>query len=333
MNRPRGQCVPSAALRRGPYTRCMFLPRPAGLLLSLPVLVLVACTAAPGASPSAVASGSPEAARAAATGGAATSPAPAPSPAASPAGSPRPGTSVTPTVSATPSAVVSPTPVPRPLGVPRTAVEIDRGAAGGRDIALTFDCAANSGPTQEILDVLAQENVSVTFFMVGIWARDHQDLTKQIAQRHELGNHSYEHPDYRDWTDTQIAADLQRNEDFLFALTGKSTKPLWRAPSGARDDRVLEAAAAAGWPWHIFWTIGRDTNGTVTGDSGDWRGISGPEVEANNERAARLGGGVITVSHCDAPGTASTIRDTVRYFRAQGLRIVTVSELLRGMGR
>lgn len=311
----------------------MSLPRLDGLLLCVPLLVLTACTTGPGASPGAGASGSPEAARTTATGAAATSAASVPSPGASPAASPRSGASATPTASVTAAAVASPTPVPRPLGLPRTAVEIDRGAVGGRDIALTFDCAANSGPTQEILDVLAQENVSVTFFMVGIWARDHQDLTKQIAQRHELGNHSYEHPDYRDWTDAQIAADLQRNEDFLFALTGKTTKPLWRAPSGARDDRVLEAAAAAGWPWHIFWTIGRDANGTVTGDSGDWRGIPGPEVEANNERAARLGGGVITVSHCDAPGTASTIRDTVRYFRAQGLRIVTVSELLRGMGR
>src|SRR6185369_15167639 len=112
------------------------------------------------------------------------------------------------------------------------------------------------------------------------------------------------HPDYRDWTNAQITADLQHNEDFLLALTGKSTKPLWRAPSGARDDRVLAAAAAAGWPTHIFWTIAQDANGTVTGDSGDWRAIPGPEVYANMVRAAGLGGGVITVSHCDADDTA-----------------------------
>jgi polysaccharide deacetylase 2 family uncharacterized protein YibQ len=50
-------------------------------------------------------------------------------------------------------------------------------------------------------------------------------------------------------------------------------------------------------------------------------------------RAAGLGGGVITVSHCDAPGTADTLRDSIRAFRARGLRIVTVSELLRDEGR
>jgi len=108
-------------------------------------------------------------------------------------------TAVAATPTPTPARTPAPTPVPMsarasaspPPPATRAAVEIARGNTSGRDIAFTFDCAANSGPTQEILDVLTQENVSVTFFMVGIWARDHQDLTKQIALRHELANHSW----------------------------------------------------------------------------------------------------------------------------------------------
>src|SRR5205814_9804120 len=103
------------------------------------------------------------------------------------------------------------------------------------------------------------------------------------------------------------------------------TKPLWRAPSGARDDRVLAAAAAAGWPIHLFWTIERG----ITGDTGDWRGIPAPEVYANLVRAVSLGGGVITVSHCDSAATAEVMRDMIHAVRDAGLRIVTISELLR----
>ena len=220
------------------------------------------------------------------------------------------------------------TPAPR-MAVPGAAVEIERGTPLRREMAFTFDCAANSGPTDEILRVLREERVSVTWFMVGIWARDHQELTKEIARDHELANHSWAHPDYRDLTNAEIAADLEENERFLIALTGKGTKPLWRAPSGARDQRTLEAAAAAGWPLHIFWTIGSDGRGTVTGDTGDWRGIPAAEVWANTVRAAGLGPGVITVSHCDSPATAAVMRDTIQLFRREGLRIVTVSELLR----
>ena len=196
-------------------------------------------------------------------------------------------------------------------------------------MAFTFDCAANSGPTDEILRVLREERVSVTWFMVGIWVRDHQELTKEIARDHELANHSWGHPDYRDLTAAEIVADLEQNERYVFALTGKSMRPLWRAPSGARDQRVLDVAAAAGWAPHIFWTIGQDARGTVTGDTGDWRGIPAAEVMANTVRAAGLGPGVITVSHCDAASTASVMRETIQLFRREGLRIVTVSEMLR----
>lgn len=250
-------------------------------------------------------------------------------PAASPATPPRveatPASTPPPVASATPT----PTPTPARMVVPTSAVEIERGTPSRREMAFTFDCAAHSGPTDEILRVLREENVRVTWFMVGVWVERHQELTKVIAREHELANHSWAHPDYRDLSAAEIAADMEQLERYLVALTGKGTKPLWRAPSGARDQRVLEAAAAAGWPLHIFWTIGRDAQGIVTGDTGDWRGIPAAEVWANTVRAASLGPGLITVSHCDAPSTAAVMRDTIRLFREQGLKIVTVSELLR----
>lgn len=231
-----------------------------------------------------------------------------------------------------PSASYSTSPAASPVAtmvVLSRAVEIERGTTARPEIAFTFDCAAHSGPTDEILRVLREERVRVTWFMVGLWVRDHPELTKVIAREHEIANHSWAHPDYRDLSAAEIAADLEENERYVLALTGQSMKPLWRAPSGARDQRVLDAAAAAGWPLHIFWTIGRDERGTVTGDTGDWRGIPASEVWANTVRAAGLGPGLITVSHCDAPSTAAVMRDTIRLFRERGLKIVTVSELLR----
>ena len=50
---------------------------------------------------------------------------------------------------------------------------------------------------------------------------------------------------------------------------------------------------------------------------------------ANTVKAAGLGPGVITVSHCDKPSTAAVMRETIQLFRREGLRIVTVSEMLR----
>jgi len=237
-----------------------------------------------------------------------------------------PGAAATAVRTAAPAASAA----PPPAVTSGRAVEIERGTPSRREVAFTFDCAASSGPTAEILDVLREEGVRTTWFMVGVWVEQHQELTKRIAREHELANHSYWHPDYRDLTDAQIADDMEQLDRQLIALTGKGTKPLWRAPSGARDQRVLEAAARAGWPLHIFWTIGRDANGsTVTGDTGDWRDIPAAEVMANTVKAAGLGPGVIIVSHCDKPSTAAVMRETIQLFRREGLRIVTVSEMLR----
>jgi len=112
-------------------------------------------------------------------------------------------------------------------------------------------------------------------------------------------------------------------------VTGKTTRPLWRAPSGARDDRVLAAAARAGWPLHIFWTVASDAQGPVTGDSGDWRPFTAQQVADNMRRAAALGNGTILVSHSDSVQTREVLPTVLREWKAAGIRVTTVSEVLR----
>jgi peptidoglycan/xylan/chitin deacetylase (PgdA/CDA1 family) len=216
-----------------------------------------------------------------------------------------------------------------PLLSGTAAREIERGNTERRAIALTFDCGGTAEGTAEILAALREADVSVTFFVIGDWVREHPALAREIAERHELASHSMTHPDYRDLTDAEIATDLKAAERAIFEVTGKTTRPLWRAPSGARDDRVLAAAARVGWPLHIFWTLGSDALGPVTGDSGDWRDFTPQQVADNMRRAAALGNGAILVSHCDSAQTRAVLPTVLREWRAAGLRVTTVSELLR----
>jgi peptidoglycan/xylan/chitin deacetylase (PgdA/CDA1 family) len=210
------------------------------------------------------------------------------------------------------------------------AIEIDRGNLERREIAVTFDCGGTVGGTAEILAILRAANVRTTWFMIGDWVRANPELARQIAAEHEVSHHSDTHPDYPSLTDAQIVADLERGEQTFLEVMGVSSKPLWRAPSGARDNRVLAAAARAGWPLHIFWTIGRDASGGfVNGDSGDWRPFTPEQVRDNMLRAGAFGNGVITVSHCDSEQTRLVLADVLRQYREQGLRVTTVSDILR----
>ncbi|MSQ36459.1 MAG: polysaccharide deacetylase family protein [Dehalococcoidia bacterium] len=227
-----------------------------------------------------------------------------------------------------PATSPAPRPAPAAPAAPSEPLEVSRGAREGRTLALSFDCGGHAGPTAAILDALREADVSVTFFLIGQWVEAYPELARAIGERHEVANHSHAHPDYRGLSDEAIARDLERADAAIVAATGRSTRPLWRAPSGARDARVLASAARADWPVHVFWTIERDTLGLVTSDSGDWRGFTASEVAANLERAAALGGGVITVSHCDSDATRDALPEVLRRLRAAGVRVTMVSEVL-----
>jgi len=207
--------------------------------------------------------------------------------------------------------------------------EIDRGNLDRRELALTFDCGATANNTVEILAALREADVHVTWFMIGDWVRAHPELSREIASRHEIASHSDTHPDYVLLSDDQIAADLEAADRTFRDVFGRSAKPMWRAASGSRDARVLAAATRAGWWQHIFWTLDRDAQGLVTGDSGDWRDFTPQQVAANMLRAAALGNGVITVSHCDSAQTRQVLPDVLRALRDQGIRVTTISDVLR----
>jgi len=209
-------------------------------------------------------------------------------------------------------------------------IEVERGNLDRRELALTFDCGGHASGTAEILAALREADVHVTFFLIGDWVRAYPDLARDIAARHEIANHSDHHPDYVELTAAQIAADLDGADRTFREVLGRSARPMWRAPSGSRDARVLEAAAHAGWSQHVFWTMGRDAQGgLVTGDSGDWRDFTPRQVADNMLRAAALGNGVITVSHCDSAQTRESLPEVLRELYRRGVRVTTVSDVLR----
>lgn len=65
-----------------------------------------------------------------------------------------------------------------------------------RTIALTFDDGPDPVWTPRILDVLRRHGARATFFVVGSQVARHPDLTRRIAtEGHELGVHTFSHPD------------------------------------------------------------------------------------------------------------------------------------------
>lgn len=60
---------------------------------------------------------------------------------------------------------------------------------------LTFDCGYENGNTPAILKALKKLKVPATFFVVGHFINENEDLIKQMVKEgHNVGNHTFNHP-------------------------------------------------------------------------------------------------------------------------------------------
>lgn len=195
--------------------------------------------------------------------------------------------------------------------------EISHVSSAGNKIALTFDAGASPAPTPSILNTLRAEGVHVTFFLTGRWCVKSPELVKQIVDEgHEIGNHTYSHPDLRKLSDADITAQLQKANDLVHELTGHDTRPYFRPPFGARDPRVLSVAAQDGYT-SVYWSV----------DSWDAfkKGITSEEIK--NRVLERVQAGDIVLMHCGSEATAAALPSLINDLKERGFQIVKVSEL------
>ncbi|MEJ6527702.1 LysM peptidoglycan-binding domain-containing protein [Exiguobacterium sp. USCH10] len=186
-------------------------------------------------------------------------------------------------------------------------------------VALTFDDGADGANTNKILDILAKNNVKATFFLTGSGANNHPQYIKNIAAKgHQLGNHSYTHPDFTKLTATQMKPELDRTEALIKSLTGKTTKPIFRAPFGAVNSTVLNGVGAAGYGYTIQWNI----------DTIDWKGLTASQINTKVQTNINPGSIVLMHTGAGAPGTPLALPTMISQLKAKGYQFVTVSQLL-----
>lgn len=112
-------------------------------------------------------------------------------------------------------------------------------------VALTFDDGPSPRCTPRLLDGLAEYGARATFFVVGCQTVKDPDIVRRIAaEGHQVGNHSYDHPQMDSLTCAQALADLQKNDDLLRRLLGEggllgapTLRPVYR-PGGGRPVRA-----------------------------------------------------------------------------------------------
>ena len=114
-------------------------------------------------------------------------------------------------------------------------------------VALTFDDGPG-GHTAELLDVLAENKVRATFFVLGNRCRRHPDLVRRMHHEgHTLGLHGMEHVPFTRLSDKDLA-DIWEGERSLLGkiVPGLPPVALCRPPFGYAGSREIRLAREHG---------------------------------------------------------------------------------------
>ena len=194
-----------------------------------------------------------------------------------------------------------------------------------RTIALTFDDGPDPLWTPQVLDVLAENHVPATFFVVGSQVARHPQLVRRAAaEGHEIGVHTFTHRRFAELPEWQRDLENSQTQMAIAYAAGVTTslfRPPYSSSAEALDDEgwaTVREAGAAG-----YLTV------LTNVDSRDW---TRPGVDAIVRNATPDGtAGAVVLMH-DAGGdraqTVAALRRLIPEPKQRGYRFSTVSAAL-----
>ncbi|MDO4704584.1 polysaccharide deacetylase family protein [Tannerella sp.] len=179
-------------------------------------------------------------------------------------------------------------------------------------VALTFD----DGPsvyTARLLDILKEENVKATFFVIGKSAAVQKQTLRRMAEEgHNIGNHSYDHKNFAKISLDEARRQITLTDEITRETTG-SNPAYFRFPYGAYTNDKLTLVNRPIIGWNI--------------DPLDWKYRDAERVAAEMSKASAH---AIILAHDIHKTTVDAIPQVIRNLKAKGYRIVTLDELFAG---
>ena len=192
----------------------------------------------------------------------------------------------------------------------------------GPYIAMTFDDGPDAKLTPRLLDILKERHIHATFFVLGERVRDHPEiLQREIAEGHEVGNHSWDHKALNKLGEGGLQHELADTSDLMKQTTGKPVT-LMRPPYGATNPRLSRAIEKEYGMKVILWSV----------DPDDWKDPGASVVSSRILNGWKASGGTkpgaIILSHDIHKGTIEAMPATLDALLSKGYKFVTISELL-----
>ena len=130
--------------------------------------------------------------------------------------------------------------------------------------------------------------VKATFFVVGHFLKENEDLVKRMVKEgHTVGNHTYNHPNIVGMDKEKFANEVGQVEELYKSITGKNMTKYYRPPQGKYNTDNLKMAQEMGYKT-FFWSLAYV----------DWNRDSQPtKEEAFDKLLSRIHPGAIVLLH------------------------------------
>ena len=211
---------------------------------------------------------------------------------------------------------ISITPCVSGARAPRVPAQYNSVSLSRPVIALTFDDGPHPELTPKLLDILRQNGVRATFYVIGRNVEAHPEIARRIvAEGHEIANHSWSHPALTSLGAARLNQEIADTSEAILRATGRRPTNM-RPPYGAIDDRVRMSILRDHGLDVILWSC----------DPLDWKRPGAEVVRRRLVDGATPGG--ILLAHDIHPGTIEAVPGVIQDLKAKGYGFATVSQLL-----
>ncbi|GFN36460.1 polysaccharide deacetylase family protein [Tepidimicrobium xylanilyticum] len=186
------------------------------------------------------------------------------------------------------------------------------------DKIVSFACNVDWGNEyiEPMLKIFAQNNIEITFFVTGTWAKKNPELLKTIYNKgHEIGNHGYRHIDYDKLSYEGNREEILKAHNIIYNILGVEPK-YFAPPSGAYNDNTIKAAKDLNYDI-IMWSI----------DTIDWRDDSTKE-KIINRVISKIHDSAIILMH-PTKETVYSLPEIIEYLNNKGYKIGKISDVIK----
>lgn len=186
---------------------------------------------------------------------------------------------------------------------------------------LTFDDGPTAYITSNILDILKENDIKATFFVIGKMAERNPDLLKrEKSEGHTVANHTYSHNYKYIYSSTDnFLQELKVADEVITSIIGEHNKTLIRFPGGSFGRQAHKQAVESSGYHYVDWNC-LNGDAEVATASVD-RLISRFKETAQDQKE------LIILMH-DAPGKATTVQalpEIIKYLKANGYLFKTLN--------